>query len=186
MNKTKNLCREEPLEGVLANPGDFKQIANELCEKALVDAKDQLHPLLQSDELENLDHRCEFVQGFKRALEVGVARQLAFWQPCIQAVFEFNNSPIDRESCWDSTIHLLIMVTRPLKTIKTMNNILDKNLVKRLKQLSWPRFQMSKSIIEIHQVTPDEVRLGLSYGAMFASVYNAPVKVWPMRRRMTK
>jgi len=122
MDKTKNLYWKEPFEEVLTNPSSFKKVAEELCEKALVDAKTRLHPLLQSDELENLDRRCEFVQGFKRALEEGIARQLAFWQPCVQAVFEFNNLQIDRELCWDSTIHLLVMVTFPIVPISSRDS----------------------------------------------------------------
>ena len=51
-----------------------------------------------------------------------------------------------------------------------------------LKHLRWSRFQKRKSILEIQQVTLDEIRHGTSYGAMFSSVYSAPVKVWPRDR----
>jgi len=186
MRKTKSLCREETLEPVVADPGAFKQVAEDLCDKALNEAKTRLHPLLGVEELENLDRRCEFLQAFKRALEEGIARQLVFWQPCIQAVFQFNESLPPKEECWDSTIHLLVMITQPLNTMQALGPILDRNILKRLQQLNWSRFRMCKSIVEIQQVTPDEVRLGMSYGAMFSSVYNAPVRVWPQHRQGVK
>jgi hypothetical protein len=42
--------------------------------------------------------------------------------------------------------------------------------------------QAAKGLVEIQQVTPDEVRIGIGYGAMFSSVYNPPVRVWPQRK----
>ena len=54
-------------------------------------------------------------------------------------------------------------------------------MLKRLKDLSWSRFQVSKSFIEIQQVTPNEIRHGVCYAAMFVSLYSAPSQVWPLR-----
>ena len=48
---------------------DFGVVANDLCEKALNDAREQLHPLLREVELDRLEKRSEFVQAFKSALE---------------------------------------------------------------------------------------------------------------------
>jgi hypothetical protein len=59
---------------------------------------------------------------------------------------------------------------------------LDQSLVKYLKHLGWSRFQKRESILEIQQVTPNELRHGISYGAMFYAVYTVPVKVWPQNR----
>lgn len=186
MRKIKIPCIEETLEPVIADSVACMQVTKELCEKALTEAKAHLHPLLRSEELDSLDRRCEFVQAFKRALEEGIAWQLAFWQPCIQAVFQFSDAHPPKEECWDNTIHLLVIVAQPLNTMKALGPILDRNLVDHLKQLNWSRFRMRESIVEIQQVTPDEVRIGIGYGAMFSSVYNAPVKVWPQRRQWKK
>lgn len=80
---------------------------------------------------------------------------------------------------WDGSIHLLVMVSQLSNKVKVLGEILDCYLVKYLKQLGWSRFQMGQSILEIQQVTPNEVRRGISYGAMFYAVYTVPVKVWP-------
>ena len=57
----------KPVEHQVPAPKDFVQIANDLCEKALKDAKEQLHPLLRNAQLDRLNERPEFVKSFKRA-----------------------------------------------------------------------------------------------------------------------
>ena len=160
---------------------DLEQAANRLCERALDDAKDQLHPLLQSIDLEHLDQRLEFTHAFQDALEHGIARTLALWQPGIHAVFRFDEPRTKNNESWDGSIHLLIMISRLSKRVKSLSERLDKSLVNYLKQLGWSRFQKSQSILDIQQVTPNEVRRGISYGAMFCAVYTVPVKVWPKK-----
>ena len=71
---------------------ELEQGVNEICEKALNDAKAQLHPLLRSVELDCLDRRNEFAQAFKHALERRLAKKMAAWQPYVQAVFKFDES----------------------------------------------------------------------------------------------
>jgi hypothetical protein len=157
----------------------LEQVANDLCETALNDAKDQLHPLLQNTELERLDQRNEFVQAFKNALEERIARKLARWQPGVQAVFKFDETRMKNSEGWDGSIHLLVMVSHLSNRVKALGEMLDQSLVKRLKQLDWSRFQTTQSILEVQQVTPNEVRRGIGYGAMFFAVYTVPIKVWP-------
>ena len=180
MRETKGSCSEEILEPVLADFQSLKHIVTELCDKAVVDARAHLHPLLHNEALDKLDSRPEFVQAFKQALEERIALQLVSWQPCIQAVYGFHLT-LPQESHWDNTIHLLVLLARPLQTVRALSLMLDLGLVQCLKQLNWSRFQMHESLLEIQQVTPDEVRRRILYGAMFSSVYNAPYKIWPQR-----
>jgi hypothetical protein len=171
--------REESVEPVIPAPKDFEQIANDLCEKALNDAKAQLHPLIRSVELDRLDKRGEFLQAFKLALEQRIARKLAVWQPNVQAVFKFDETLTENREAWDGSVHLLVKVPRLSNAVKALEKKLDQSLLKYLKQLGWSRFRKRQSILEIQQVTPNELRHGVSYGAMFFAVYNVPVKVWP-------
>jgi hypothetical protein len=175
---------ETPKERLVPSPNDFGKVANELCEKALSDAKVKLHPLIRSVELNRLDRRTEFVQAFKFALERGIARKLALWQPGVQAVFKFDETRLENIETWDGSIHILVKLPRLSKAIKTLEKRLDRGLVKYLKQLGWLRFQTRHSILDIQQVTPNELRHGVSYGAMFCAVYNVPVKIWPPKRRL--
>jgi hypothetical protein len=68
------------------------------------------------------------------------------------------------------------------KKVKLLGEMLDKSLVDHLGQLGWSRFQKCPSVLEVQQVTPNEVRRGVSYGAMFYAVYTVPVKVWPEKK----
>lgn len=56
---------------------NFDQAASDLCEKALNEAKGQLHALLHNVAIDRLDKRGEFTQAFKGALEQSIARKLA-------------------------------------------------------------------------------------------------------------
>ena len=183
MNNGNKRGREASKEFVIPTPNEFGQAANGLCENALNDAKVKLHPLIRGDELNRLDQRIEFVQAFKSALEKRIARKLALWHPGVQAVFRFDKAPRENVEMWDGSIHLLVKVPRLSNAMKTLGHGLDRGLMKYLKQLGWSRFHKQQSILELQQVTPNELRHGVSYGAMFAAVYNVPVKVWPPKRR---
>jgi hypothetical protein len=183
VRNVNNRSREETLEPVVPDPKEFGQVANDLCEKALNDAKGQLHPLLRDAELDRLDRRETFVQAFKSALELRIARKLAAWQPGVQAVFKFDETPTQTWETWDGSIHLLVKVPRLSDAMKALGKKLDQSLVRYLKQLGWSRFRKRQSILEVQQVTPNELRHGIGYGAMFFAVYTAPIKVWPQNRR---
>jgi hypothetical protein len=182
MNDVNHWRREKPVEHLSSAAKDIGQVVNDLCEKALEDAKAQLHPLLRTAAVERLGQRREFLQAFKSALERRIARKLAAWQPTVQAVFKFDETQTEAMESWDGSIHLLVKVPRLSNAVKALGKALDKGLVKRFNQLGWSRFQERQSILEVQQVTSNELRHGVSYGAMFCAVYNAPVKVWPQER----
>jgi len=183
MRDVNQWLQQKPVEYQVPAPKDFGQIANDLCENALKDAKGQLHPLLRDAELDRLDERPEFVKTFKRALEQRIARKLATWHPGIQAVFQFNQTPVQNPETWNGSIHLLVKVPRLSDTLKILARRLDRSLVKYLRQLNWPRFQTQQSVLEVQQVTLHELSHGIGYGAMFSAVYNVPVQVWPKNRK---
>ena len=172
--------RRKPEEYRIPATKDFGQIADDLCENALKDAKEQLHPLLREAQLDRLDERPEFINTFKRAMEQRIARKLAAWDPTVQAVFQFDESP---SKSWDGSIHLLVKVPRLSDTLKILGRRFDWSLVKALWHLNWPRFQKQQSVLDVQQVTLNELRHGIGYGAMFSAVYMVPVKVWPKSRK---
>lgn len=179
MNSEFDLRGERSEKPILPNTNDYGPVANDLCEQALTDARSHLHPLLQSAGLDRLNGREEFLQAFKSALEQRIARKLAGWYPGVQAVFKFDETLIQNTSDWDGSIHLLVKVPRLSSAIKSLGKKLDKSLLGALKQLPWQRFQMCQSVLEIQQVTLNELRHGVGYGAMFCAVYSVPSKVWP-------
>jgi hypothetical protein len=78
---------------------------------------------------------------------------------------------------------LLAKVPRLSDTLKILGRRLDRSLMKSLTGLNWPRFQKRESILEVQQVTLNELRHGIGYGAMFSAVYTVPEKVWPKDKR---
>jgi hypothetical protein len=89
------------------------------------EAKEQLHPLLRDAQLDRLNSRSEFVQTFKSALEQSIARKLAAWQPGVQAVFKFDETPMETWETWDGSIHLLVKVPTLSDALKSLVRKLD-------------------------------------------------------------
>jgi hypothetical protein len=167
----------------MSDPKPVAQTAHELCEKALHDARAELHPLLRSVDVNRLEKRNEFIEAFRSALEKQIAKRLAVWQPSIQSVFRFDESHANHDPSWDGKIHLLVKVPRVSDAIKSFGRTLDKYLLGYLsRHLGWSRFQDQGSILDVQQVTINELRHGVSYGAMFHAVYSVPVKVWPLQK----
>jgi hypothetical protein len=171
---------ENAIEYSIPTSEELEQVAKVLCERTLNDAKIHLHPLLQNIELDRLDQRPEFLKAFKCALEHKIAQKMATWYPGIQAVFRFDVKPTKNTEDWDGSIHLLVKVPQLTKQVEALGKKLDSSLVIYLKQLNWQRFQECQSILDIQQVTPNELSHGIGYGAMFYAVYTAPVKLWPL------
>lgn len=159
----------------------IRQVSKELCEKVLTDAKTQLHPLLRQADLEKLGQRTEFILVFKNALEKELAQKIVLWLPSVKIVYKFDALHRSNTDDWDNTIHLLLLVPRLLPAISELGITLDNEILKQLKHFRWSRFQDSKSMIEVQQVTPNEIRHGVCYGAMFFSLYAAPSQVWPLK-----
>jgi hypothetical protein len=113
-------------------------------------------------------------------LEREIAQKIVLWLPCVKVVYKFDASRKKRLEEWDNTIHLLVLVPQLIPLIKELGTMLDVAFLTSLKHLPWSRFQDSKFVIEIQQVTLKEIRHGICYGAMFFSYYAAPSQVWPV------
>jgi hypothetical protein len=179
MSDIKNWRREKSVEHLSLVGKDRWQSTSDLCEKALDEAKAELHPLLRDVEVKRLEQRSEFLEAFKSALERRIARKLAACQPGVQAVFRYDETRIENVENWDGSIRLLVKVPRLSTTIRVRARRLNRDLMKQFRQMSWERFLGHRSILEVHQVTPHELRHSIGYGAMFCAVYNVPVQVWP-------
>jgi hypothetical protein len=171
--------QQEWTERSIPETKDFGQTANDICERALIDAKKELHPLLREKEIYQLRKRAEFVNGFKLALERRIAQRIALWNPNVQAVFKFDESWMEARNRWDGSLHLLVKLPHPSNSLKLFGKKLDQSLTQHLQKLGWSRFHKRESVLEVQQVTSNELRHGIGYGAMFYAVYSVPVKVWP-------
>jgi hypothetical protein len=182
MKALRNWRRAESGEQMSPVVKDFGRAARDICDKALNEAKEELHPLLRNVDMVRLAQRNDFLQAFKSALERRIARKLASWQPDVQAVFKYDETRMENMDHWDGSIHLLVKIPRLSNSVRALARQLDRSLVKYFRQMGWERFRTRHSILEVHQVTPNELRHGIGYGAMFCAVYTVPVKVWPLDR----
>lgn len=164
-----------------AAAGDLGPVVTRLCEQALQDARGRLHPLLGQAELSRLSQRGDFLDAFKAALEQRIARAVAARGPDIQAVFRYEEHSQDSGADWDGSIHLLVAVPQRSDVLRALGQELDRALLSCLRGLGWQHVCGRRSVLEIHQVTPPELRHGLGYAALFSAVYSAPVRVWPAR-----
>lgn len=178
----RNWRRTEPADVFIPATKEVRQAANEIYEQALRDAKEQLHPLLRTMEVYQLRKRMEFMQAFKLALEQRIAQTIAAWQPGVLAVFKFEETWTNTPYDWDGSIHLLVKMPRRSNTLKVLVKKLDHRLIYDLSQMGWSRFSKLESILDVQQVTPNELRHGIRYGAMFYAVYSVPVKIWSPKR----
>lgn len=183
MSDTNQSGQERSPEDAVPALQEIDKAVNDLCEGALGDARGQLHPLARNNELSRLEQRVEFLQALKSGLEQRIARRLAAWQPDVQAVFKYEETPTQSVEHWDGSIHLLVKVPRLSDAVKMLAKVLDDALVNSLHQLGLPRFRGCQSVLNVQQITPSELRHGIGYGAMFCAVYTAPVKVWPQEHR---
>ena len=168
---------ENSIECSMPTSEEFEQVAKVLCERALSDAKSQLHPLLQNFELDRLDQRPQFLRAFKCALEHKISRKLAAWHPGIQAIFSYEEPSFKNIEDWHGSIILLVKVPFFTEGVKELGKKLDCNLVHCLKQLNWRRIKERHSVLEVQQVTPRELSYHIGYGALFCAVYTVPIKV---------
>lgn len=157
----------------------FEQAADEIFEQALSDAKMKLHPLLRNREMCVLERRVEFVQEFKHALARRVAQKVAAWEPEIEAIFQFDETWMENRASWDGSIHLLVKVPRLSNGLDASGKGLDPSLLRRLIRAGWTCFRNRQSMLELQQVTTEELRHCIGYGAMFCAVYSVPVEIWP-------
>lgn len=180
MKKCNSPYNQDALMNLLENQQLFSDLCKQLCEKALTDAKNQLHPLLRQVELERLGQRKIFVDAFKCALETEITRRVILLLPCVQAVYRFDTQRGSNAYDWDNKIHLLLLVPQLMASIKDLNSKLDTQMLRQLQRPDWKRFWSSTTFVEVQQVTRDEVRHGVCYGAMFASYYAGPLQIWPV------
>lgn len=179
MKQDYRLRQEIESQPGLPDSRDICAATNDLCNIALDESRSCLHPLLQRAGLDRLEQRPEFLGAFRSALETGIAQTLAAWQPAVQAVFRYDEGGMGARENWDGSIHLLVKVHRLSDVMEVLCNALDRSLLRSLNRLGWQRFRNCPSILNVRQVTKNELRHGVGYAAMFFAVHSVPVRIWP-------
>ena len=159
------------------------EVAETIREAALAAAREKLSAPQRSLDLASLLCRPDFFERFKHGLATAVSQTLAANDSHVQAtyVYEPSANP-DIETGTDlppeAALHLLVLVTQPSAALEAFVAALDRALTATLKTLPSNLFAQRESVLDVNVITEKDVRLGLGYAAMLASVFAPPLKVW--------
>jgi hypothetical protein len=107
---------------------------------------------------------------FKRQLAVCVAAVIGASDARVLSVFTYDlaNPPL----------HLLVLVSQATAGLAAFLASLDRSLLDSLEDLHLPEMEGRESILDVHVITPKEVRLGIGYAALLSAVFTSPIKIW--------
>ncbi len=111
-----------------------------------------------------------FLPAFKLALAAGVACTLGEHDAQVRSVYAYDSA--------DTVLHLLVLVGRPSSALTMFIASLDRALAACLDELSLPEWYRRESVIDMHVITPKEVRLGIGPAALLSAVVHPPLAVW--------
>jgi hypothetical protein len=159
------------------------EMAETIRDEALAQAREKLRVRYRDLNPARLLHRPDFLDYFKYALACGVAEALAANDRLVQAVYTYDPA-LNSDSEWseerplDTLAHLLVVVKKPSAALEAFVAALDRALTAVLKALPSATFAQCESVLDVSVITEQEVRLGLGYAAMLASVFAPPLRVW--------
>jgi hypothetical protein len=107
---------------------------------------------------------------FKRQLAVCVAAVIGASDARVQSVYTYDLA--------DPLLHMLVLVAQPTAGLTAFLTSLDRSLLASLEDLHMPELEGRDTILDVHVITPKEVRLGTGYEALLSAVFTAPVKIW--------
>ena len=151
---------------------------------ALAQACKKLRPRDQNAELALLMTQRSFVDYFKYALAIEVAKVIATYDQRIVAVYLFEESANpdaeteDFVSSIDLSIHLLALVTAASAALEAFVASLDRTLAGLLSELPADNFSKRISFLNIVPITAQDIEERLGYSVLMSSIYAKPVEIW--------
>lgn len=171
------IAKAEPNRVVAALDAATREVANRMV--ATADwARDQaiehvrhLGPeTWRQEALAKLTHEPGFLSPFKMGLAAQCARVLGASEPRVLTAFTYDLS--------DHVIHLLLLVDEPSDGLEAFVGEFDRAMTASIDALRVPECFECTSVLDVHQVTPRDVRLGIGLAGLLSSVANAPLRVW--------
>ena len=107
---------------------------------------------------------------FKRQLAICVAAVIGASDARVLSVFTYDLA--------DPPLHLLVLVSQATAGLAAFLTSLDRSLLASLEDLHLPELEGRESILDVHVITPKEVRLGIGYAALLSAVFTSPIKIW--------
>lgn len=107
---------------------------------------------------------------FKRQLAVCVAAVIGASDARVLSVFTYDLA--------DPALHLLVLASQPTAGLTAFLTSLDRSLLASLEDLPLPDLEGRESLLDVHVISPKEVRLGIGYAALLSAVFTCPIKIW--------
>jgi hypothetical protein len=107
---------------------------------------------------------------FKRQLALCVAAVIGASDARVLSVFTYD--------LVDPALHLLVLASQPTAGLTAFLTSLDRSLLASLEDLHLPELEGRETLLDVHVISPKEVRLGIGYAALLSAVFTTPVKIW--------
>jgi len=162
--------RHGPMEHPTPIVWHLSEVAETVCLEAVNLVRQYVPALAPIGHLETLVRRPDFIGPFKCGLAVCLGKVLGANDDRVQSVFHADPT--------ETTLHLLVLVNKPTAALAAFIAALDRALTIELHNLHVPEFAGQDRVLDVHLITPQEVRLGLGDAARLASVHSAPTRIW--------
>jgi hypothetical protein len=148
----------------------LSEVAETVCLEAINLVRQRMPELRTISHVETLVRRPDFVGPFKCGLAVCLGKVLGANDSRVRAVFHDDHA--------DTELHLLVLVSEPTAALTAFLAALDRAMTIELHNLHVPEFAGHDRTLDVHLITPKDVRLGLGDAARLSAVQAAPVRVW--------
>ena len=162
--------RHEPMEQPTPIVWHLSEVAETVCLEAVNLVRQRMPELRSITHMETLVRRPDFAGPFKCGLAVCLGKVLGANDSRVRAVFHYDHA--------DTELHLLVLVSEPTAALTAFLAALDRAMAIELRNLHVPEFAGRERALDVHLITPKDVRLGLGDAARLSAVQAAPIRVW--------
>ena len=143
----------------------LQEIAETICQDALIEARLKMAPKLRALPLTDLLQRQDFVEYVKFHIATSLAKEIAAGDALVQTIYYFDpdSNPDDQTESSrpiDPTINLLVVVTEKTAALSAYFKVLDNALSQAIQQTSPGIF--TKSLLNPILITEADISEGAS------------------------
>jgi hypothetical protein len=179
---TRNM--ESRMSTPLHQAVELMDVAEKLRDEALNFAKIKLPPVKKDQRLEALFLDRSFLCDFKHGLIEGVCQTICEYDG--KAIESYCFDPDANPDCQsgeeipiDGTINIILVVESKTAGLDAFVTSLDRGLTQALKELPIPMLASYDSVLNIIQVTRNDVEKRKGYAALISSMHVPALKIWP-------
>lgn len=162
---------------------DLEELAIQIRDAGLLNARQKLYPKDQQADLEELFQRTDFLCNFKYGVAQEVSKTIAEHDTRIKQVFLFE--PCMNPDCEsgenlpiDGSVHLLAVVSKSSAGLEAFIASLDRALVESFDELPLDHFESYTSVLNVIPVREKDIERCQGYAAMISSTFAPPLKIW--------